>query len=495
MSSRMSFQSSSTVRSSGLRGGLGMDAGSGLGLSAGLSRLSLGGGAGAGLGLGGALGLGAGGLGGGAGLGLGFGAGLGAANLGLGLGGAGFNLGSAGALAASPAFAMGRALAAGGMSIGSAVTAGAAMPALPPPLPSRAAEKHTLSTLNDRFSSYMEKVRFLVKENAALEAQLNQLTGGAPMATDVSVSGNPEAQLNDLRNTLEGLTLDNIKYEIELDNLRGTAEELKAKLDFEMGVKYQLENDIMAMKRDIEIASELQIELESKYQSLSSELDFVTKAHEEELSNLQSKLGNISADISSVSMIEVDTVKSFDLTTALNKMRSEYDKSVQQHKDEAEAYFKMKMDEIQTSAVKSTEAISETKAEITTSKKELQGLNLELQSLMSLNFNLEQGLAEAQAQASIGVAEYQAQISSLESAIVTAKLELNRQITSYQELLDVKLALDVEISTYRRLLEADDFKLPDLEVYSGTYSFSAESGLKKKDLSVTADDTETSSIS
>lgn len=45
----------------------------------------------------------------------------------------------------------------------------------------------------------------------------------------------------------------------------------------------------------------------------------------------------------SVSMIEVDTGKSFDISAALNKMRMEYEKSVQQHRDEAEAYYKLKV--------------------------------------------------------------------------------------------------------------------------------------------------------
>lgn len=45
----------------------------------------------------------------------------------------------------------------------------------------------------------------------------------------------------------------------------------------------------------------------------------------------------------SVSMIEVDTGKSFDISVALNKIRMEYEKSVQQHREEAEAYYKLKV--------------------------------------------------------------------------------------------------------------------------------------------------------
>ena len=197
------------------------------GYSGGLSRA--GGGAGARLGLG---------LGGGAGAGLGLGLGYGAgAGFGLGLGagaGAGFGLGAgggAGALVASPAFAMGRTIAAGGLSAGSALAAGPALGHSVAPVLSREAEKSTLSGLNDRFSAYMGKVRALQQENAALEAKLSQLTGGADMSPEASSTTTVEyeAQLSEYRITMQTLTLDTIKLEIELDNVRGTAHELKAK--------------------------------------------------------------------------------------------------------------------------------------------------------------------------------------------------------------------------------------------------------------------------
>ncbi|XP_075067400.1 thread biopolymer filament subunit gamma-like [Mixophyes fleayi] len=479
------------VTSSSQRSGysLSQGAASGGGFSGGLSRLSLGGG-GYSLGAGGSafgagLGAASGGLGGGlgggygGGLGGGYGGGLGGGyggGLGGGYGGGGYGGGFGG----SAAFSLGRSLTAGGLS--STLNVGA--PRVIPQLLSRSTEKQTLAGLNDRFFSYVEKVKHLQFENQTLQTQLNLLTGGTGSGPSDSTTTtvNFELQLTDLRNTVETLTLENVRHEIELDNIRGAAEELKTKYELELGVKYQLETDIAAMKRDIEVATELRTTLEQRFSSALDDLAFLKKTHEEELSGLQTKFG-ASVD-TNVSLIEVDAVKSFDLTTSLNKLRAEYEKSVQQHKEDAESYFRTKIEEINSESVKTSEVVASVKAEVTSTKKELQTLNTELQTLLSVNYTLESNLAEVVARSSVGVAEFQAQISSYEGAIESAKVELHKIIVNYQELLDIKQALDVEISTYKKLLEGEDLKLPDAEALSGgTFTYSSDGGFQKKESS------------
>lgn len=79
----------------------------------------------------------------------------------------------------------------------------------------RASERAEMMELNDRFASYIEKVRFLEQQNKALAAELNQLRAKEP----TKLADVYQAELRELRLRLDQLTANSARLEVERDNL------------------------------------------------------------------------------------------------------------------------------------------------------------------------------------------------------------------------------------------------------------------------------------
>uniref|UniRef100_A0A3Q2LFR1 Desmin n=2 Tax=Equus TaxID=9789 RepID=A0A3Q2LFR1_HORSE len=301
-------------------------------------------------------------------------------------------------------------------------------------LTTRTNEKVELQELNDRFANYIEKVRFLEQQNAALAAEIY------------------EEELRELRRQVEVLTNQRARVEVERDNLLDDLQRLKAKLQEEIQLKEEAENNLAAFRADVDAATLARIDLERRIESLNEEIAFLKKVHEEEIRELQAQLQEQQVQV------EMDMSKP-DLTAALRDIRAQYETIAAKNISEAEEWYKSKVSDLTQAANKNNDALRQAKQEMMEYRHQIQSYTCEIDALKGTNDSLMRQMRELEDRFASEASGYQDNIARLEEEIRHLKDEMARHLREYQDLLNVKMALDVEIATYRKLLEGEESRI------------------------------------
>ncbi|NXS65340.1 K2C75 protein, partial [Pandion haliaetus] len=335
-------------------------------------------------------------------------------------------------------------------------------------------EKEQIKTLNNKFASFIDKVRFLEQQNKVLETKWTLLQDQGQKNNSGKNNLDPlfEAYINNLKRQLANLLNERGRMDGELKNMQDLVEDFKNKYEEEINRRTAAENEFVVLKKDVDAAYMNKMELEAKVDALTDELSFLRALYDAELAQLSTQVSDTAV------VLSMDNNRDLDLSSIIAEVKAQYEDIANRSRAEAEAWYQTKFEELQAAAGKHGDDLRNTKGEISELNRLIQRIRSEIENTRNQCATLQTAIGDSEERGELALKDAKAKMIDLEDALQKAKADMARQLREYQELMNVKLALDIEIATYRKLLEGEESRLSGEGLNPISYSvISSSSGM------------------